>query len=195
MVCLEEAGDWRGERKVDDEEEDKEREGEDGGDFHQLDTKDDGADRKTDSTNKPLQPPFICTPSQISSSFSHIKPIRYSQPIHLPGSLSHLLLTPYESGHTLGGTIFKLRSPTSGTVLYAIGMNHAGERGLDGTVLLGGGNGMKEGLQRPDLFITEGSRSLIKGVKQKDKASALLGMCWRLGSCGICAVADCKRCM
>jgi hypothetical protein len=35
---------------------------------------------------------------------------------------------------------------------------------------------MQEGLQRPDLLIVEGGRSLIKGVKQKDKAQALLSM-------------------
>lgn len=34
--------------------------------------------------------------------------------------------------------------------------------------------GMQEGLQRPDLLIVEGGRSMIKGVKQKDKAQALL---------------------
>ena len=51
-----------------------------------------------------------------------------------PGELSHLLLTSFPSGHTLGGTLFKIRSPTSGTVLYAVGMNHTGERHLDGMV-------------------------------------------------------------
>lgn len=34
---------------------------------------------------------------------------------------------------------------------------------------------MAEGLQRPDLLITEGSRSFYKGAKQKDRAEALLG--------------------
>lgn len=72
-------------------------------------------------------------------------------------------------------------------------MNHTQERHLDGTVILNPGmclvqgprlppsyvvcsfiGGMQEGLQRPDLLIVEGGRSLIKGVKQKDKAQALL---------------------
>ncbi len=91
--------------------------------------------------------------------------------------LSHLLLTPYSSGHTLGGTIFKLRSPTSGSIVYAVGMNHTTERHLDPTVLLPGagtGRGSIEGLQRPDLLIAEGGRSLIVGAKQKDRAKALL---------------------
>lgn len=30
--------------------------------------------------------------------------------------------------------MFKLRSPTSGTVLYAVGMNHTSERHIDGMV-------------------------------------------------------------
>lgn len=50
------------------------------------------------------------------------------------GDLSHLLVTPFPSGHVLGGTLFKIRSPTSGTVLYAVGMNHTGERHIDGMV-------------------------------------------------------------
>lgn len=61
----------------------------------------------------------------------------------MSGDLSHVLLTPFPSGHTLGGSLFKLRSPTSGTVLYAVGMNHTSERHIDGMV---GGESTPQGI-------------------------------------------------
>lgn len=92
------------------------------------------------------------------------------------GELSHLLLTPFPSGHVLGGTLFKIRSPTSGTVLYAVGMNHTGERHLDGMVTGQGGlTGYAEDIRRPDLLIVEGDRSMIVNPKRRDRETAILG--------------------
>lgn len=123
---------------------------------------------------------FVCSIDEINDAFNHIKPIRYSQPVHLGlgslgGPLSDLLLTPYASGHSLGGSLFKLRSPTSGTVLYAVGLNHASERHLDATVLLGSGS-VADSLLRPELLIVEGGRTAVKLPKQKDRARELLGL-------------------
>lgn len=105
VVCLAESESWRSECPVPDPEENSEFKG-----------------------------PFVPTIEEIHEAFDHIKAIRYNQPLHLGGELSHLLLTPFPSGHVLGGTLFKIRSPTSGTVLYAVGINHTGERHLDGMV-------------------------------------------------------------
>jgi hypothetical protein len=88
VVCLEEAMDWRGEVGVEDEELDVERSEEqavqdgipDGPDGHVK--KEDTSERQA----KPIKPPFLCTPDQINESFNHIKAVRYSQPIHLPGT-------------------------------------------------------------------------------------------------------------
>ena len=92
------------------------------------------------------------------------------------GELSHLLLTPFPSGHTLGGTLFKLRSPTSGTVLYAVGINHTSERHLDGMVGgQGGQSGYSEGVTRPDLLIVEGGRADVVNAKRRDRERAVLG--------------------
>ncbi|GHJ86659.1 hypothetical protein NliqN6_3061 [Naganishia liquefaciens] len=182
VVCLEEAQDWRAEVKVDDlESSENTQHGGQAMESIKEDGKTEEAEQEEQKPEKgktsllPLKGPFICTIDEINEAFNWVKSVRYSQPIVLSGVLSHLLLTPYSSGHTLGGTIFKLRSPTSGTILYAVGMNHTQERHLDGTVILNPG-GMQEGLQRPDLLIVEGGRSLIKGVKQKDKAQALLNL-------------------
>ena len=134
VVCLAEVESWRAEHLVED------------GAPAKIDRE--GSDTKG---KKPMRGPFVPTVEDIHEAFDWIKPIRYNQPLHLggksiyvsknhyadlmiSGDLSHLLLTPYPSGHTLGGTLFKIRSPTSGTVLYAVGMNHTGERHLDGMV-------------------------------------------------------------
>ena len=109
----------------------------------------------------------------------------------VPGDLSHVLLTPFPSGHTLGGSLFKLRSPTSGTVLYAVGMNHTSERHIDGMVggesliytiivvfteCTGAGNiGYDEGVLRPDLLIVEAGRTNMVNAKRRDREAALLG--------------------
>lgn len=120
--------------------------------------------------------PFVPTTEEIHEAFDHIKAIRYNQPLHLGGELSHLLLTPFPSGHVLGGTLFKLRSPTSGTVLYAVGINHTGERHLDGMVTGVGGHGYAEDIRRPDLLIVEGGRSDAVNAKRRERETALLDL-------------------
>nr|XP_019012680.1 cleavage and polyadenylation specificity factor subunit 2 [Kwoniella pini CBS 10737]OCF51461.1 cleavage and polyadenylation specificity factor subunit 2 [Kwoniella pini CBS 10737] len=110
--------------------------------------------------------PFVPTIEEVHEAFDWIKAIRYNQPLHLGGDLSHLLLTPFPSGHTLGGTLFKIRSPTSGTILYAVGINHTSERHLDGMV--------GEGVLRPDLLIVEGGRSEVVNPKRRDRETAIL---------------------
>lgn len=96
------------------------------------------------------------------------------------GALSSLTLTAFSSGHTLGGTIWKIRSPSSGTILHAVGMNHTKERHLDGTALLKEkGEGIHEGLGRPDLLITDVDRVQWKNVKRRERDGALLRKCWQ----------------
>lgn len=89
-----------------------------------------------------------------------------------------MTITPYSAGHTLGGTIWKIRSPTSGTILYAVDLNHTRERHLDGTMILrpsSGGVGVFEPLARPDLLITDAERALVVSSRRKDRDSFFLG--------------------
>ncbi|WVW84589.1 hypothetical protein I302_106623 [Kwoniella bestiolae CBS 10118] len=155
VVCLAEVESWRAECPVDEET---------------------GAESsKLDKGKRPLRGPFVPTVEEVHEAFDWIKAIRYNQPLHLGGDLSHLLLTPFPSGYTLGGTLFKIRSPTSGTILYAVGINHTSERHLDGMV--GGHNGptgYAEGVLRPDLLIVEGGRSEVINPKRRERETALL---------------------
>lgn len=116
----------------------------------------------------------------------------------LPGKCAGLTLTAYGAGHTLGGTIWKLRSPSSGTILIALDWNHNRERHLDGTALLassvspaplaGDGavaprapqqatGGILDAVRRPDLLITDAERGLLTNARRKDRDAALLGAC------------------
>ena len=94
------------------------------------------------------------------------------------GKCQGLTIIPFNAGHTLGGTIWKIRSPSAGTILYAVDMNHMRERHLDGTVLVrqaSAGGGVFESLARPDLLITDAERANVTTARRKDRDAMLLG--------------------
>ncbi|ORX40182.1 putative cleavage and polyadenylation specificity factor subunit [Kockovaella imperatae] len=168
VVCLAEVLSWRSEHAIEDS-----SAASSGG----MNGESESELRTNGKGKEPLRGPFIPTVEEIHEAFDSINATRYNQPLHLGGELSHLLLTPFPSGHTLGGTLFKLRSPTSGTVLYAVGINHTSERHLDGMVGgQGGASGYSEGVTRPDLLIIEGGRADIVNAKRRDRESAFLDL-------------------
>lgn len=129
--------------------------------------------------------PLVATPAEIITAFDSITALRYSQPAHLAGKCQGLTITAYSAGHTLGGTIWKIRSASSGTILYAVNLNHMKERHLDGTALLkggggagggGGGSTVFEPLARPDFLITDADRTLMTVPRRKDRDALLLGV-------------------
>lgn len=92
------------------------------------------------------------------------------------GKCQGLTITPFNAGHTIGGTIWKIRSPSSGTILYAVNVNHMRERHLDGAVLISkSSGGVFEPLARPDLLITDAERTSVVNSKQRDRDVALIG--------------------
>jgi cleavage and polyadenylation specificity factor subunit 2 len=97
--------------------------------------------------------------------------------IYISGRCQGLTITPFNGGHTLGGTIWKIRSPAVGTIVYAVNVNHMRERHLDGTVLISGAGGaVFEPLARPDLLITDADRANVIGSRRKDRDAALIGI-------------------
>lgn len=121
---------------------------------------------------------YIATLQEVHDAFDWVSVLRYSQPCHLQGKCQGLTIIPFNAGHTLGGTIWKIRSPTAGTILYAVDMNHMRERHLDGTVLMrqagSAGGAVFETLQRPDLLITDAERANVTTARRKDRDAALL---------------------
>ncbi|KAK7695750.1 hypothetical protein QCA50_000387 [Cerrena zonata] len=145
---------------------------------------DGGDEMKTDPTpveertlNKKVRK-HIATLQEVHDAFDSLNVLRYSQPCHLQGKCQGITIIPFNAGHTLGGTIWKIRSPTAGTMLYAVDMNHMRERHLDGTVLMrssaGGSAGVFESLLRPDLLITDAERANVTAARRKDRDAALL---------------------
>lgn len=92
------------------------------------------------------------------------------------GKAQGLTITAFNAGHTLGGTMWKIRSPAAGTILYAVNINHMRERHLDGTVLVRqGATGAFEPLARPDLLITDAQRADVRSSRRKDRDASLMG--------------------
>ncbi|CDS00298.1 hypothetical protein, partial [Sporisorium scitamineum] len=127
----------------------------------------------------------LATADEVEEAFEEIKTVRYMQPTHLEGKCASLTLTAYNAGHSLGGAVWKIRSPTSGTVVIALDWNHNRERHLDGTILLSssaaapGAPGAASGsdaVRRPDLLITEIERGLVVNTRRKDRDAALIDL-------------------
>ncbi|KAK0230997.1 beta-lactamase-like protein [Armillaria fumosa] len=136
-----------------------------------------------DTIQEPQTPPpedikqkgkYIATSREVHDAFDSVNTLRYSQPTHLQGKCQGLTITPYNAGHSLGGTIWKIRSPSSGTIIYAVNMNHMKERHLDGTVLMRAAGGIFEPLSRPDLLITDADRASVLTSRRKDRDAALI---------------------
>ena len=56
--------------------------------------------------------------------------LRYSQPYTLTGRCLGITITAYPAGHTLGGTIWKIKKDTD-VIVYAVDYNHKRERYLN----------------------------------------------------------------
>ncbi|KAL1923357.1 uncharacterized protein VTP21DRAFT_8337 [Calcarisporiella thermophila] len=89
----------------------------------------------------------------VDNAFDRIQLLRYSQPVELQGNCKGIMITAYAAGHTVGGTIWKLKKDTD-EIVYAVDYNHKKERHLDGTVMLVGGM-VHDALNRPSLLITD----------------------------------------
>lgn len=127
-------------------------------------------------TPDPSKQRKVASVKEVNDAFDSLHVLRYSQPAHLQGKCQGITITPFSAGHTIGGTIWKIRSPSAGTVVYAVNLNHTKERHLDGTVLLkgGAGGGVLETLSRPDLLITDAERTMVVSARRKDRDAALL---------------------
>ncbi|KAH6896849.1 beta-lactamase-like protein [Thelonectria olida] len=101
------------------------------------------------------------TPEEISRYFSLIQPLKYSQP-HQPlpspfsPPLNGLTITAYNSGHTLGGTIWHIQHGLE-SIVYAVDWNQARENVFAGAAWLGGAGGggaeVIEQLRKPTALI------------------------------------------
>ncbi|KAJ3333899.1 cleavage and polyadenylation specificity factor subunit 2, partial [Blyttiomyces sp. JEL0837] len=105
----------------------------------------------------------------IDDAFEQIVQLRYSQPYSLAGKCQGITITAYAAGHTLGGTIWKIKKGTD-DVVYAVDYNHGKERHLGGALILA------DVLARPSLLITDAynaqyhAMSGLPGRKYRDSS-------------------------
>ncbi|KAI5467984.1 putative cleavage and polyadenylylation specificity factor [Mariannaea sp. PMI_226] len=118
------------------------------------------------------------TPEEIARYFSLIQPLKYSQP-HQPlpspfsPPLNGLTITAYNSGHTLGGTIWHIQHGLE-SIVYAVDWNQARENVFAGAAWMGGvaGGGAEviEQLRKPTALICSSrgcDRNALTGGRAK----------------------------
>ncbi|CAG8500288.1 3142_t:CDS:2 [Acaulospora colombiana] len=92
---------------------------------------------------------------------------------YISGKCKGITITAYAAGHTIGGTIWKIKKDNE-EIVYAVDYNHKKERHLDGTVLHINGV-VLDALSRPSLMITDAYNSLIIHPARKHRDAALFG--------------------
>ncbi|KAI0401446.1 beta-lactamase-like protein [Xylaria palmicola] len=122
-----------------------------------------------------LQAPTL---DEIATYFSLIHPLKYSQPHQPLGSpfsppLNGLTITAYNSGHTLGGTIWHVQHGLE-SIVYAVDWNQGRENVYAGAAWLGGGGGggaeVIEQLRKPTALVCSsrgGEKPSLSGGRSK----------------------------
>ncbi|KAK9693101.1 hypothetical protein K7432_014071 [Basidiobolus ranarum] len=113
----------------------------------------------------------LFTLEDVDTAFDRVTILRYSQPTGLSGKAKGILITAYAAGHTIGGTIWKIKKDTD-EIVYAVDYNHKKERHLDGTVLHANGL-VLESLLRPSVLITDAYNSRAVHAARKYREAAL----------------------
>jgi cleavage and polyadenylation specificity factor subunit 2 len=122
------------------------------------------------------------TVEEINKYFTAVTPLKYSQP-HQPApaqfsvSLEGLTLTAYNSGHTLGGTIWHIQHGME-SIVYAVDWNQARENVIAGAAWFGGVGGSEviESLRKPTALVCSSvSGNKVASLGRQARDSALLG--------------------
>lgn len=126
------------------------------------------------------------TPEEIARYFSLVQPLKYSQP-HQPlpspfsPPLNGLTITAYNSGHTLGGTIWHIQHGLE-SIVYAVDWNQARENVYAGAAWLGGAGGggaeVIEALRKPTALIcsSRGADKTTQTLGRAKRDEHLLGL-------------------
>lgn len=120
---------------------------------------------------------------EINKYFTLITPLKYSQP-HQPtpsqfsAPIEGLTLTAYNSGHTLGGTIWHVQYGME-SIVYAVDWNQARENVIAGAAWFGGVGGAEviEQLRKPTALVCSSvgaARAALSGGRRA-RDEALLG--------------------
>jgi cleavage and polyadenylation specificity factor subunit 2 len=100
----------------------------------------------------------------VDEVFDNFITLKYNQRFTISENGIQLEITPHAAGHTLGGTIWRIKSETD-DIVYAVDYNHKKERHLNPTVL--------ETLNRPTLLITDSLNALNTQLPRRQRDSRL----------------------
>lgn len=87
----------------------------------------------------------------VEAAFDNVLPLKYSQSTHLQDKLDGFIITPYNAGHTLGGTLWKIQRDQE-SILYAVDWNHSRDSHLNGAFLQSNGK-ILDALTKPSIMI------------------------------------------
>ncbi|KAJ3260641.1 cleavage and polyadenylation specificity factor subunit 2 [Boothiomyces macroporosus] len=111
----------------------------------------------------------LFTLSDIETAFDKILRLRYSQPHQLSGNCSGIVITAFNAGHTVGGTVWKIQKDSE-HIVYAVDYNHSKEGHLNGSDLM-----TADALRKPSLMITDSINALVtQPVKRKERDARLI---------------------
>lgn len=132
------------------------------------------------------------TLEDVEAAFDKITPLKYSQTISLePGTqrvdsqeggarpngvsnyntIGSILITPYNAGHTLGGTIWKIAKDQD-VILYAVDWNHSRDSHLNGAFLQPDAQ-LIDSLSKPSLMICGTKISEVSSTLKKRRETLL----------------------
>jgi cleavage and polyadenylation specificity factor subunit 2 len=101
----------------------------------------------------------------VDAAFERLVPLKYSQHYHLAGKGKGITITAYAAGHTIGGSLWKIRKENE-EIVYAVDFNHNKERHLNGGAL--------QSLTRPSLIITDAYNALYAPPSRKLRDAELI---------------------
>ncbi|KAL0936973.1 cleavage and polyadenylylation specificity [Colletotrichum truncatum] len=146
------------------------------------------------------------TPEEITRYFSLIQPLKYSQPHEpLPSPfsppLNGLMITAYNAGHSLGGTIWHIQHGLE-SIVYAVDWNQARENVYAGAAWLGGAGGggaeVIEQLRKPTALVcsSRGAEKVAQAggrAKRDEQLVDMIRLCVSRGGTALIPVDSSAR--
>jgi len=119
----------------------------------------------------------LFTLDDIDAAFAKIVNVKYSEDVTIEkrrtgdeDAARLLVVTPHPSGHSLGGTVWRITVDNTDTLLYAVSYHHSREKHVDSGVL--------EAFQRPSLLIADscsfGAPLTLKRKAREESLCALI---------------------
>lgn len=117
---------------------------------------------------EPFSPALPFSYDQVDAAFDRIQRVRYSQPISLKSSSSACSLLALPAGHSVGGSMWRIRKAPAEDVLYSPAFNHKKEAHLEGALF--------DAITRPSVMIVGAQQALSAVITRKDRDAALFSV-------------------